>query len=56
MKYFLHIIYLFAVILPATLCAAQLQGMVIRVLDGDTIEVLQERQPVRVRLLNIDAP
>ncbi|EMM5305385.1 thermonuclease family protein [Klebsiella aerogenes] len=56
MKHFLHIIYLFAVILPATLCAAQLQGMVIRVLDGDTIEVLQERQPVRVRLLNIDAP
>ncbi|EBT0899239.1 thermonuclease family protein [Salmonella enterica] len=56
MKYFLHIINLFAVILPATLCAAQLQGMVIRVLDGDTIEVLQERQPVRVRLLNIDAP
>ncbi|EIO6737189.1 thermonuclease family protein [Salmonella enterica] len=56
MKQFLHIIYLFAVILPATLCAAQLQGMVIRVLDGDTIEVLQEQQPVRVRLLNIDAP
>ncbi|EIQ4494066.1 thermonuclease family protein [Salmonella enterica] len=56
MKHFLHIIYLFAVILPATLCAAQLHGMVIRVLDGDTIEVLQERQPVRVRLLNIDAP
>ncbi|EPH1200800.1 TPA: thermonuclease family protein [Citrobacter koseri] len=56
MKHFLHIIYLFAVILPPTLCAAQLQGMVIRVLDGDTIEVLQERQPVRVRLLNIDAP
>ncbi|ENJ9364443.1 thermonuclease family protein [Salmonella enterica] len=56
MKYFLHIIYLLAVILPATLCAAQLQGMVIRVLDGDTIEVLQEQQPVRVRLLNIDAP
>ncbi|EOU5622305.1 thermonuclease family protein [Escherichia coli] len=56
MKHFLHIIYLFAVILPATLCAAQLQGMVIRVLDGDTIEVLHEQQPVRVRLLNIDAP
>ncbi|EDR7034373.1 thermonuclease family protein [Salmonella enterica subsp. enterica] len=43
-------------LLPATLCAAQIQGKVIRVLDGDTIEVLQEQQPVRVRLLNIDAP
>ena len=25
-------------------------------LDGDTIEVLREQNPVRVRLLNIDAP
>lgn len=56
MKHFLHIIYLFAVILPPTLCAAQLQGMVIRVLDGDTIEVLQDKTPVRIRLANIDAP
>lgn len=28
----------------------------VRVLDGDTIEVLREQNPVRVRLLNIDAP
>ncbi|EKK0352953.1 thermonuclease family protein [Salmonella enterica] len=56
MKRFLHIIYLFAVIFPATLCAAQLQGMVIRVLDGDTIEVLHDKTPVRIRLANIDAP
>lgn len=39
-----------------TLCAAQIQGKVIRVLDGDTLEVLKDRTPVRVRLLNIDAP
>ncbi|EBN3062761.1 hypothetical protein DPO09_22460 [Salmonella enterica] len=32
------------------------KGKVIRVLDGDTIEVLQEDKPVRVRLANIDAP
>lgn len=35
------------------------KGNVIRVLDGDTIEVLQENKPVkpvRVRLANIDAP
>jgi endonuclease YncB( thermonuclease family) len=29
---------------------------VIRVLDGDTIEVLQDKKPVRIRLANIDAP
>ena len=28
----------------------------IRVLDGDTIEILQEEKPVRIRLINIDAP
>ncbi|ECK5081646.1 thermonuclease family protein [Salmonella enterica] len=56
MKRFLYAISFVLALLPATLCAAQLQGKVIRVLDGDTIEVLQERQPVRVRLLNIDAP
>lgn len=32
------------------------KGKVIRVLDGDTIEVLQENKPVRVRLANIDVP
>ncbi|MGY1306716.1 thermonuclease family protein [Klebsiella pneumoniae] len=34
----------------------KIQGEVIRVLDGDTIEVLQNKTRVRVRLLNIDAP
>lgn len=55
-KHFLYAISFAVALLPATLCAAQIQGKVIRVLDGDTIEVLQGRQPVRVRLLNIDAP
>ncbi len=32
------------------------KGKVIRVLDGDTIEVLQDKKPVRVRLADIDAP
>lgn len=31
-------------------------GEVIRVLDGDTVEVLRHRAPVRIRLANIDAP
>lgn len=37
----------------------EIQGKVIRVLDGDTIEVFQDKQdkkPVRIRLANIDAP
>lgn len=34
----------------------KIQGKVIRVLDGDTIEVLQDKKPVRIRLANIDAP
>lgn len=38
------------------LSAAEMQGIVIRVLDGDTIEVLQDKKPVRIRLANIDAP
>jgi endonuclease YncB( thermonuclease family) len=56
MRHFLNALSFAVALLPATLCAAQIQGKVIRVLDGDTIEVLQEQQPVRVRLLNIDAP
>ena len=34
----------------------EIQGKVIRVLDGDTIEVLQDKKPIRVRLANIEAP
>lgn len=49
-------IMLIAVIFSGSLCAAEIQGEVIRVLDGDTIEVLQDKKPVRVRLSNIDAP
>lgn len=56
MKCFLYAFSLFVVVLPATLCAAEIQGKVIRVLDGDTIAVLQDKKPVRVRLANIDAP
>lgn len=36
--------------------ATEIYGKVIRVLDGDTIEILNDRTPVRVRLQNIDAP
>jgi endonuclease YncB( thermonuclease family) len=47
---------LFAAFFHSSLFAAEIQGKVIRVLDGDTIEVLQEKKPIRIRLLNIDAP
>ncbi|RUT64106.1 micrococcal nuclease [Morganella morganii] len=36
--------------------ATEIHGNVIRVLDGDTIEILNNKKPVRVRLQNIDAP
>ncbi|EPO9964571.1 thermonuclease family protein [Enterobacter roggenkampii] len=45
-----------ALLYPFTLQATELKGRVIRVLDGDTIEVLQDEKPVRIRLANIDAP
>lgn len=47
---------LFSAFFHSSLFAAEIQGKVIRVLDGDTIEVLQEKKPIRIRLLNIDAP
>ncbi|HDL6704103.1 TPA: thermonuclease family protein [Yersinia enterocolitica] len=47
---------LFSACFHSSLFAAEIQGKVIRVLDGDTIEVLQEKKPIRIRLLNIDAP
>jgi len=35
---------------------AEFQARVIAVLDGDTIEVLSQKHPVRVRVKDIDAP
>jgi endonuclease YncB( thermonuclease family) len=36
--------------------ARTLPGQVVRVIDGDTVEVLIDQRPVRVRLTAIDAP
>ncbi|EJN8353585.1 thermonuclease family protein [Salmonella enterica] len=44
------------ILFSGSLFAAEIQGKVIRVLDGDTIEILQDKTPVRIRLANIDAP
>lgn len=46
----------FVFLFSCSLYAAEFQGKVISVLDGDTIEVLQDKTPVRIRLVNIDAP
>ncbi|EEH8806227.1 thermonuclease family protein [Salmonella enterica] len=35
--------------------SADIYGRVVRVLDGDTIEVMDPRKAVRIRLVNIDA-
>lgn len=43
-------------LVSGSLYAAEIRGKVIRVLDGDTIDVLQDKTPVRIRLANIDAP
>ncbi|EBJ1026327.1 hypothetical protein DO109_23125 [Salmonella enterica] len=45
-----------AVLVSGSLYAAEIRGKVIRVIDGDTIDVLQDKNPVRIRLANIDAP
>lgn len=44
------------VCVPVPVLAAEFQAKVIRVLDGDTIEVLHDRQPERIRLNGIDCP
>ncbi|EIH05538.1 hypothetical protein EC50588_A0153, partial [Escherichia coli 5.0588] len=36
--------------------SADIHGRGVRVLDGDTIDVMLSQHPVRVRLVNIDAP
>lgn len=51
-----HVVVVFLLLMPLSVYSAQFQGKVIRVLDGDTIEVLHDNEPVRVRLANIDAP
>ncbi|EDL8669779.1 thermonuclease family protein [Salmonella enterica subsp. enterica] len=54
--YIQKLISLLIFLCPVIVQAAELNGKVIHVLDGDTIEVLQDNKPVRIRLANIDAP
>lgn len=45
-----------AFVVAATAAHADLSGKVVRILDGDTLEVLVDQTPIRVRLAEIDAP
>ena len=47
---------LFFILLFTNSFAATLTGKVVRVLDGDTIEVLVDKEPIRIRLADIDCP
>jgi len=48
--------FLIILLFVTTSFAATFTGKVIRVLDGDTIEVLINKDPVRIRLADIDCP
>jgi len=53
---FLLLTILFYSLIITSCIAATFTGKVVRVLDGDTIEVLVDKKPVRVRLAEIDCP
>jgi endonuclease YncB( thermonuclease family) len=45
-----------ALLIPTIVCAADFTGRVVGIIDGDTIEVLHNQHPERVRLSGIDCP
>src|SRR4051812_16323108 len=50
-------VLLVALLIPSlALAVTEYQGKVIRVMDGDTIEVLHNTRPERIRLRGIDCP
>ncbi len=52
----LHVIFLIVFALSASLHAQELTGIVSRVTDGDSFELLSSGQPTRIRLFGIDCP
>ena len=52
MKYIPLVLFIFS----WPVLSEDIHGRVVRVLDGDTIEVMDSRKAVRIRLVNIDAP
>ncbi|WP_081298515.1 thermonuclease family protein [Gilliamella sp. wkB108] len=52
--FFISIVLLLSL---TTLANADFQGKVVKVIDGDTVDVLtSQKQKIRIRLLDIDAP
>lgn len=45
-----------ALLRPASLAAEELRGPVVAISDGDTLTVLVDQRPLKVRLWGIDAP
>ena len=58
----LRLLLVFSALMGSATCGTEstvepfLLGRVIKVVDGDTIHVLVDQTPIRVRLLDIDAP
>lgn len=50
------VLFVVSAVFVAQATAGEFQGEVIRVHDGDTLTVLLDREQVRVRLVDIDAP
>lgn len=51
-----RVVYLVLILLIPSLAVADFTGPVVSVLDGDTIEILHNQHPERIRLSGIDCP
>lgn len=47
--------YFLFLFLPLQYAIADIHGEIIRIIDGDTVDVLVNKTPIRVRLVDIDA-
>jgi micrococcal nuclease len=43
-------------LIPTIVCAADFTGSVVGIMDGNTLEVLHNQRPERIRLSGIDCP
>lgn len=51
-----YIVFLVGILLCTPLLAETLYGRVVGVIDGDTVDILVDQQPIRIRLGEIDTP